>query len=214
MSESGSRNPGHKLSNSEKTRAALLDATIESLVDVGYTATSTRSVANRAGVSQGALQYHFPNKAALVEAALTRLAQKISFAVMVESVDDKTERELVAFFIDHLWEVHNLQVAPAVLEMYSMARTDPDLGSSVAILEQQGHQLILALAQSFFPRIASLPGFSDQLTIATSLMRGTVLLKSIPGVNNGYPAWPLLKNHILESLYRFADLPAEGQGPE
>src|ERR1019366_1193637 len=38
----------------DETRAKLLDATIESLVEVGYSATTTRLLAERAGVSSGA----------------------------------------------------------------------------------------------------------------------------------------------------------------
>jgi AcrR family transcriptional regulator len=38
----------------EETRAALLDATIELLGEVGYAALTTREVAARAGVSRGA----------------------------------------------------------------------------------------------------------------------------------------------------------------
>ena len=45
-------------------QAALLDAAIESLIDDGYAAMTTRRVSERAGVSQGAQQHYYPTKSA------------------------------------------------------------------------------------------------------------------------------------------------------
>ena len=45
------------------TRAALLAATVDSLVERGYRGTTTSDVARRAGVSYGALLHHYPTKA-------------------------------------------------------------------------------------------------------------------------------------------------------
>src|SRR4030095_16238891 len=55
------------------TRQRLLDATVESLVDVGNAGTTTTEVCRRAGVSQGALFKHFATKAELVAAAAEHL---------------------------------------------------------------------------------------------------------------------------------------------
>jgi AcrR family transcriptional regulator len=46
----------------ESTRTALLDAAVECLIDEGYAAVTTRGVAERAGVSQGAQQHHFDGR--------------------------------------------------------------------------------------------------------------------------------------------------------
>src|SRR5690242_5936361 len=56
-----------------ETRAKLLDAAIESLLEVGYAATTTRAVAQRAGVSSGAQTHHFPRRVDLVAAAVEHL---------------------------------------------------------------------------------------------------------------------------------------------
>ncbi|MTD47769.1 TetR family transcriptional regulator [Conexibacter sp. W3-3-2] len=56
-----------------ETRAKLLDATIRSLLDVGYARTTTRRVTALAGVSQGAQTHHFSSRTELVCAAVERL---------------------------------------------------------------------------------------------------------------------------------------------
>ncbi|MGF2951529.1 TetR/AcrR family transcriptional regulator, partial [Mycobacterium sp. THU-M116] len=55
---------------SSETKAALLDATLDLLVESGYKATTLTAVAHRAKVSLGALLHHFPTKNDLLVAAI------------------------------------------------------------------------------------------------------------------------------------------------
>src|ERR1700712_5987306 len=59
----------------EETRRALLDAAVESLIEVGFARTTTLEVQRRAKVSRGALLHHFPSKAELLVAAVDHLAE-------------------------------------------------------------------------------------------------------------------------------------------
>lgn len=54
---------------SDATRRVLHQATIDSLIAVGYANTSLGSIAARAGLSRGALTYHYPGKLELIVAA-------------------------------------------------------------------------------------------------------------------------------------------------
>ena len=56
-------------------RARLLEATVELLVERGFSGTSTTLVSERAGVSRGAQLHHFPTKNDLVVAAVEHLTQ-------------------------------------------------------------------------------------------------------------------------------------------
>ena len=51
---------------SRATQARLLEATVECLVEHGWSGTTTTVVAERAGVSRGAQLHHYPTRAALV----------------------------------------------------------------------------------------------------------------------------------------------------
>lgn len=53
----------------ERTRARLIEATIEVVAEVGYARASTRAIAERAGVAEGTIYRHFPDKTALFFAA-------------------------------------------------------------------------------------------------------------------------------------------------
>src|SRR5690242_20163945 len=68
------RAPRTQQQRRDETRRALLDATVESLIEVGFARTTTLEVQRRADVSRGALLHHFPSKAELLVAAVDHLA--------------------------------------------------------------------------------------------------------------------------------------------
>ena len=53
----------------QRTRARLIESTIAVVGEVGYARASTRAIAERAGVAEGTIYRHFPDKAALFFAA-------------------------------------------------------------------------------------------------------------------------------------------------
>lgn len=71
----GERSQGERASPAEptqerarRTRRAILLAAAESFAEVGYAAATTSGIAARAGVTKGALAFHFPAKAAIAAA--------------------------------------------------------------------------------------------------------------------------------------------------
>jgi AcrR family transcriptional regulator len=60
---------------------AILEATVQVLLDLGKERLTTTRVASRAGVSVGTLYQYFPNKSALLQAALKRHLDGITEAV-------------------------------------------------------------------------------------------------------------------------------------
>jgi AcrR family transcriptional regulator len=60
------------------TRAALIRATTELVAEVGYHEATTRVIAQRAGVAEGSIYRHFPDKRALFTAALLEGQQEVT----------------------------------------------------------------------------------------------------------------------------------------
>lgn len=68
---------------SEATRGELIRVARELFTDPGYTETSLDTVAERAGVTKGALYHHFKNKRELFQAVFEQLEMEICERVIV-----------------------------------------------------------------------------------------------------------------------------------
>ncbi|MGU3436347.1 TetR/AcrR family transcriptional regulator [Actinomycetes bacterium M1A6_2h] len=108
-------------------RARLLDAAVDSLVDLGYAKSSTQEIARRAGVSRGAQLHHFPTKESLVVAAIEHLVQK--------RLDELVTADREAG-LDILLEAFSGPLFYAALELWVAARTDPALHAAMVPLER------------------------------------------------------------------------------
>src|SRR3954453_9501865 len=53
-----------------RTRARILDAALRLFVEIGYAAATNARIAEAAGLTRGAMLYHFPDRDALIEAAV------------------------------------------------------------------------------------------------------------------------------------------------
>src|SRR5207244_1572470 len=58
-------------------REGLLHAAVEAIGQKGYVATSLQDIADRAGVSKGAVHYHFGTKEELIDAVLGYCDQRL-----------------------------------------------------------------------------------------------------------------------------------------
>lgn len=120
------------------TRAALLDATIDCLNEFGYADTTTNRIVERAGVSRGAQVHHFPTKAELVIEAVRHLSERRHAELMREA--DRLPAagpDRVRSALDLLWKIHTGPLFGASLELWTAARTDPELRSALAGFEAQ-----------------------------------------------------------------------------
>ena len=110
---------------SDATRRLLHKATIDSLIAVGYANTSIASIAERAGLSRGALTYHYPGKLELIVAATGDMFG--GFAKNVEALA-KRHSELgscIRDFLKDLWaQMLRGKWFYSSLEMIVVARGD------------------------------------------------------------------------------------------
>lgn len=119
------------------TRGKLLDATIESLIDIGYPRTTTVEVGERAGLSRGAQLHHFPSKADLLVAAIEHLADERSkeFEAALEARLEEGD-EPIDTMVDMLWAMFSDPLYWAVIELMVAARTDPELLEKLEAFER------------------------------------------------------------------------------
>jgi AcrR family transcriptional regulator len=166
------------------TRRALLDATLDALVEVGFKGTTTTEVARRAGVSMGALQGHFPMKSELLAAAVTySLERRVEeFGVLMAGLDPSADKLDEA--IDLLWSMFTGSTFTASHELWVAARTDPDLAPAVIDTDRKfaaacGRVFTEVFSESDFADTSLNPAIGLQMVFA--LMNGLALARSIEG---------------------------------
>jgi len=161
---------------SAATRAKLLDATIDCLIELGYAGTTTTLIAERAGVSRGAQLHHFPTKAELVAAAVEHLASRLGDDLRQRVAKLPPNGDRVTAAIDLLWSRFSTPLFPAWLELWVAARTDPDLAARLHPIEERLRNAIQRQTDALFavPAGASeRPALAAQLTLY--LMQGMML---------------------------------------
>ncbi|NKQ53067.1 TetR/AcrR family transcriptional regulator [Amycolatopsis sp. K13G38] len=180
----------------EQTRTALLDATVECLVELGYARSSMQEICARAGVSKGAAQHHFADKADLMAAAVEHLTKKRMDA-LAESLGALPRGvDAIPAAVDMLWAGYSGTLATASTELWIAARTDPALRSAIRPVDRALGRTALA----HILEIASdLPG--DQVEtlfwLTVNLARGLALDAELGGA-------PARRKQLLEEWKRIA----------
>jgi AcrR family transcriptional regulator len=195
---------------SEATRTALLDATIECLIEDGYANTTTARVAQRAGVSRGAHLHHFQARASLVAAAVDRWKQRREEELLAAAERLPAGPERVREGLDLLWTTaYANPLFQAALELWSAARTDSELRSELAEFEQAYKRGAVEWAERLFPDLALLPDFEKLIEFTLATMRGVALLDTLHGTSgrDSLREWPHCRDRLTDMLSSARQLP-------
>jgi len=170
------RAPRTQQQRRDETRRALLDAVVESLIEVGFSRTTTLEVQRRADVSRGALLHHFPSKAELLVAAVDHLAEMRASELKQlagELPEGKTRNDAV---IGLLWQCFSGAFFQVAMELRTAARTDPELRPVLAAAERSLRDRIFAQSRTLFGKdVAEHPGLDRALDLTLQLMIGAAM---------------------------------------
>ena len=168
-----------QLERSTETRERLLDATVSSLVEVGYARTSTTGVSRRAGVSRGAQTHHFPTKAELVVAAVEHVfaTQADAFRSAFDALPD--DRRTLDGAVEILWDIIGGPAYSAILELIVAARTDAALSAVVQGVAASFEETVGTMLGDLFPDLAGTEFASQILGFAFSLLQGAAVSESV-----------------------------------
>jgi AcrR family transcriptional regulator len=163
----------------DETRRALLDAAVESLIEVGFARTTTLEVQRRAEVSRGALLHHFPSKAELLVAAVDHLAEMRArelkqLAAMLP--EERAGRARTDAVLGLLWQCFSGTFFQVAMELRTAARTDPELRTVLITAERSLRDRIVAQSRTLFGKdVAEHPGLERALDLTLQLMIGSAM---------------------------------------
>lgn len=185
-----------------QTRGKVLEATIACLLDGGYHATTTRRVAELAGVSAGAMTHHFPHRVDLVGAAIEHLAdQRIqALAAQAETLPARRpERTRAA--LDLLWRDFSSTLFTIFVKLWVAAADDPELHARLVPMERKMTRQIASALPTFMGDDPAPEDFNDRATLALAAMRGLALSMSYePGRRGRRDPWPSVRAQLEDLL--------------
>lgn len=188
-----------------ETRGRLLDATIQSVLDVGYAATTTRRVTELAGVSQGAQTHHFPYRVDLVGAAIERLADQQIAEIAAHARELPTDPETRSgALLDLLWEHFSSPMFTIFVKLWIAAADDEELHRRLLPVEKEMRRQVLAHAADIGGDLIAVPGWESRLNLVLTAMRGLALTEAFepreqPPARSPWPAMRAELERMLRS---------------
>lgn len=185
-----------------RTRAKLLDATVESLLEVGYAQTTTRRIAEQAGVSAGAQAHHFPRRVDLVVAAAEHIVeQRIDEgrrrAERITGPPEQRLREL----LDLMWADFSSPIFAVFLKLWVAAADEPELYDGLVAGERRLARAITDLAIESLGELAAREDAEGKLLLIFSACRGLALTEQLePRERRRRDQWPRLREELLVAL--------------
>ena len=175
---------------------AILKATIQVLTSVGKERLTTTRVASRAGVSIGTLYQYFPNKSALLQAALNRHLNEVTEAVERVCQEQKanTLQHMATALINGFLDA-KMKDAKASAALYSVS-SDVD---GAKIVQQVGVRTNKAIVEMLLT--AREPITKDPQLVA-SMLQGAMVGVSRRLLESGSPGKQL--NALRQELIFFA----------
>jgi AcrR family transcriptional regulator len=160
---------------------AILEATIQVLLRVGKERLTTTRVALRAGVSVGTLYQYFPNKSALLQAALKRHLDHVTDAIefACEEQRGRAPREMVTALITAFLKA-KMRDAKTSVALYSVS-SDVDAAKIVQQMGTRSNKAIVRMLAS-----ACEPLTTDPQLVA-SMLQGAMVGISRRILESGAP---------------------------
>ncbi len=110
----------------ETTRTALIDATLDLLDEVGWAATTSVAVCERAGLTRGALVHHFGDLPNLLAESLDAHYARLADQARVDEPPNT-----MAGLTELMWSTIDHGRFKIVIEAWLAAANDPQLGSAL-----------------------------------------------------------------------------------
>ncbi|MFI6473937.1 MULTISPECIES: TetR/AcrR family transcriptional regulator [unclassified Streptomyces] len=155
-----------KQDRSRATRQRLLEAAVACLAEHGWAGSTVSVVAERAGVSRGAAQHHFPTREDLFTAAVEYVAEQRSSAL--RALDRTDRREVVAALVG----LYTGPLFRAALHLWVAAANEPQLHARVTELEAKVGRESHRIAVELLAADESAPGVRETVQGFLDMARG------------------------------------------
>lgn len=156
---------------SAETRGRLLQAAVEVIREKGYSAARTVDIAERAGVTRGALQHHFPTKSDLLLAVCDDVyRQMLSHLEQASGAGGGLDARLDAL-LGHIWAVYTSESYHAFVEILTGTRADDEMVARLGSFSAETERVLREWWQNAF---VDVPVSKERLEATRHLVRSAL----------------------------------------
>ncbi|MEV6640751.1 TetR/AcrR family transcriptional regulator [Amycolatopsis sp. NPDC051371] len=134
---------------SRTTRRRLIEAALDSFGERGWHGVTVAVIAERAGVSRGAAQHHFPTREDLVAAAVDLLGEAQIDELRAQAADLPSGVPRIERVVEMVLNLYTGPLFRAALQLWSVAATDDALRDVLVPLEarvgREAHRVTVEL---------------------------------------------------------------------
>lgn len=156
-----------------ETTTKILEATLDSIYEIGFQKTTTSGIARRARVSRGALLHHFPVKEKLIASAVRFMLKREVDDIQILAEKVSSGHLALDDFIDDLWARFSGRLFMTTMDYLSAARTDQVLKDVLKPSAKEFNDSLDRIWQQFFQNTA-IQSEEKRLALTTTvcLLRG------------------------------------------
>lgn len=180
------------------TKAALLAATIDGVLESGYASVTSADIARRAGVTRGAVAHHFASKTDLVLAAMQTLADTVTDQYVGQLPEPGAGIGALADMLDTLWALHTSGPYSAARDIWVGARAEPETRRALQDLEHELTSRFREAACAIFADTAPASVVADLLNTTIATVRGLTITVDI---DDERTEWKTVRGHLI-TLWR------------
>jgi AcrR family transcriptional regulator len=187
----------------EAARRAIVDATLVSLADRGYQATTFASIAADTGLSRGGLLHHFLNKTELIAEVLTQAVSEGLAEFDAQLLTLRPGPNRLADALDILYALFHSVVFHAAVATHAGARNDQALMDRIVPIFNATDEHIASRAEAMFgPKLAASADIDMKVRFAVIAARGAALVEGVGNVRRDTRTWNYVRQRIIEDLRR------------
>lgn len=157
---------------SESMQLRVLEATLRCIGERGYSAVSLQDIADKAGVSRGAITHHYPSKNELSSAAIQYFLQWRHDRV--HTAFEGKENLPLQERLDLLWREFQ-EIFPITFELIVALRSDKDLLALYRRSAKGRIEEITAGHDEYFPELARQNAPGVMVAVMSAFYRGAII---------------------------------------
>jgi AcrR family transcriptional regulator len=157
---------------SRTTRRRLIEAALDGFAERGWHGVTVAAIAERAGVSRGAAQHHFPAREDLVVAAVDLLGQAQIDELRAQAADLPSGPSRTERVVEMVLNLYTGPLFRAALQLWAVAATDESLRDVLVPLEARVGREAHRVAVELLGVDESRPGVRELVQATLDLGRG------------------------------------------